>query len=87
MKIDYQAAASIDSLSRMPLYHVQDSDRPMWVIANDYGDAVDSWKKFVAQENDMSYLEVEEPRGVQFICDRDDLIPLAEPKRHTPVAR
>lgn len=58
----------------MNLYHVQDNDRPMWVLAKDYGHAVTLWKRHVGEENDMSAIVVDEPQGVQFICDEDDLL-------------
>jgi len=36
----------------MNLYHVQDSERPMYVIANDYGHAVSLWSRQISSEND-----------------------------------
>ena len=58
----------------MNLYHVQDADRPMWVIASDYGNAVLKWKALVAEENNESIGEVVDPQGVSFVCEEIDLI-------------
>lgn len=59
----------------MKLFNVQDSDRPMWVIADSYGHAVERWKVLVAKENDMWLDDVEDPQGVHFVCDHDELLP------------
>jgi hypothetical protein len=65
---------SIMKLS-MKLFFVQDSDRPMYVIAQDWKDAVHHWKQFVQQENDIIKLEdVEDPMGVEFLADQEDII-------------
>lgn len=56
------------------LYHVQDDDRPMYVIAESYGEAVKKWKEFVAEENELNIEEIDDPSGVLAICREDDLI-------------
>ena len=59
------------------LYHVQDHDRPMWVVAESYQDAVDRWKEKIAEENPEDCPtkdDVEDPQGVQFVCDDDELL-------------
>jgi hypothetical protein len=56
------------------LFHVQDSDRPMYVVASDWKDAIDKWKDCVAHENDMEPRDVDEPLGIHMVCDDDDLI-------------
>jgi len=58
----------------MSLYHIQDSDRPMWVMARDYGHAVNKWKVFIAKENDMEEKDVEEPVGVELVCEDNDFL-------------
>jgi hypothetical protein len=55
----------------MPLFHVQDSDRPMWVIGKDWQDALSQWKKLIAAENKG---ETGEPQGIQHVGDDDELI-------------
>jgi hypothetical protein len=59
---------------KMPLYHIQDVDRPMWVIASGYGHAVSKWKTLVAKENEIKESEVEDPETVDFICYDDEII-------------
>jgi hypothetical protein len=58
----------------MPLYLIQDNDRPLWIVAKSYGQAEQVWKKIVAQENEISLDEVESPKGINFICDDMDLV-------------
>lgn len=58
----------------MPLFLVQDSDRPLWIVAKDYGEAESIWTDFVAKENDMKVQDVEPPQGISFICEDNDLI-------------
>lgn len=56
------------------LYHIQDADRPMWVVAPNWTEALTRWKNRMAVENDQEPEEVEECRGVQLVCEADDLI-------------
>jgi hypothetical protein len=58
----------------MPLFHVQDGDRPMWVVANSFTEAHVKWAEKVAQENDCSPLDLDMPSGVTFVCEDDDLL-------------
>jgi hypothetical protein len=60
----------------MPLYLVQDSDRPLFIIGRSYQDAVVQWKQVVASENlddDGRLPDIQDPDGVQKLCDDDDL--------------
>lgn len=58
----------------MPLFEVQDADRPMYVVDDNYSDALEYWKEAVAIENDIPTNEVEPPLGIRFVCGNDDLI-------------
>jgi aconitase A len=58
----------------MPLYLVQDSDRPMHVIAPSWQSAIDAWKAFVGDENDVSREEMDEPNGVALIAEDTDVL-------------
>lgn len=58
----------------MPLYHVQDPDRPLWVVAKNYQDAIDKWKRVIAVENDDDLDAVDDPQGIAHICDDNELI-------------
>lgn len=57
------------------LYNVQDHDRPMWVVAEDWQAALDKWKAKIREENPFEEGEPEpDPQGIQFICAEDDLL-------------
>ena len=56
----------------MPLYHVQDSDRPCWVVAASWNDALAQWRTLIAKENDDS--DDADPQGIAYVCDNDELI-------------
>lgn len=57
------------------LFNVQDSERPAFVIAHSFEEALDKWKVAVAEENatDSEYEEVP-PAGIMHVCDGDELI-------------
>lgn len=56
------------------LYHVQDSDGPMWVAAKDYTQAIARWKQVVAAESGEPLEDIDEPAGVTLICEADELL-------------
>jgi hypothetical protein len=58
----------------MPLFHIQDADRPMFVIDENYKDALEYWREAMAIENECQTSEVEEPLGIKFVCSNNDLI-------------
>ena len=58
----------------MPLFQVQDADGDMWVVAKDFCEAEKKWRKHVARENHMDVREVEDPRGIVFICHDSEFI-------------
>ncbi len=60
----------------MSLFHVQDSDRPMYVVAPSWGLALAAWEKRVREENVGSIKEDEavEPAGISKICEDDELL-------------
>jgi hypothetical protein len=71
--------------STMSLYMIQDNERPMWVIARDYNDALRLWESRVREENDMAKDEaVDPPQGIQHICEQGDLIWPREPWQNLP---
>jgi hypothetical protein len=39
----------------MPLFHIQDNDRPAYVKADSYGEAVDKWLKAGGSDNGVGY--------------------------------
>ena len=58
----------------MPLFHVQDGDRPAWLIADNYGDAVYLWTGAIAHENEMRPKDVVPPDGVALVCHDGEII-------------
>lgn len=61
-------------MQKSNLYHIQDSDRPMWVVALDWPDALNKWKELVSFENEQTPDEIEPCQGIQFVCDSNDLL-------------
>jgi hypothetical protein len=61
-------------MGKNKLFHIKDSDRPMWVIATDWEMALKKWTQFIATENTMSIHDVEKPLGIDFVCDSQELI-------------
>lgn len=67
----------------MPLFHVQDSDRPLWVVARDYIHAVQKWTAIIREENDLDAgEECSLPDGVALVCDDHDLVTGSQPGKH-----
>ena len=58
----------------MPLFHVENPERPMYVVACDYNQAHRAWKKQVATENEALESEVDMPAGILFVCEDSDLL-------------
>ena len=56
------------------IFQIQDNDRPMFVIAGSWGEAVSLWKRAIAIENECVIEEVEEPKGVALVCEEDEWI-------------
>lgn len=56
----------------MPLFYCQDSDRPGYVVAENYAKAIEKWKRAVASENGDD--DTFDPSGVSLVCDDIDLI-------------
>ncbi len=54
------------------LYHVQDADRPMYVIAPDWETAIRAWKAVIIAENDGE--EGGEPDGISLIAPGADIV-------------
>ena len=55
----------------MPLFHVQDCDHPAWVVASDFQEAIDKWRRAVANENEG---ECHGPDGASLVCHDTELI-------------
>lgn len=57
----------------LSLFHVQDGDRPMWVIAENYGQAAERWREQIAKENPDDDCGDDQPDGVSLIASGTDL--------------
>jgi hypothetical protein len=60
----------------MPLFYVQDSDRPAWVVADDWNHAIEKWEAALESELDEDDRggPIDPPNGIQFVCGDDELI-------------
>lgn len=59
------------------LYLIQDSDRPMHVLAKNWNEALEKWKTLICEENSdqgWSPDDVEEPHGIQLVCCANEII-------------
>lgn len=59
----------------MKLFHVQDSDRPLYIVADDFSAAVTRWRQVILAENEGEFEpgELPDPDGVSLVCDDDEL--------------
>lgn len=62
------------AMQKNNLYLIQDADRPMWVVAASYAEALSRWTQLVAHENEQSPEEVEPCQGIQFVCNSNELL-------------
>jgi len=56
------------------LYYVQDSDRPLFVLAKTYEEALDKWRDVICKENDCGINEVEPPNGISLVAEYDEVL-------------
>lgn len=56
------------------LFHVKDSERPMFVIAADWSEALEAWRALIASENDGVLGPSENPLGIDHLCSSDELL-------------
>lgn len=55
------------------LFHVQDADRPMFVIAGDWNGALAAWRRLISTENEEPIEDIE-PDGIVLVCGPDELL-------------
>lgn len=59
----------------MKLYLVQDDERPLYVAAENYGEAVERWQRQIAEECCTAADEVvEQPSRVDLIAEEDEIM-------------
>lgn len=56
------------------LFHIQDGDRPAWVVAGNWQEALDKWRALIALENPGVDIEDFDPQGIELVCDSNELI-------------
>lgn len=71
-------------MSALNLYLVQDDDRPLYVLAQDWNDALRGWQLRIRRENDMEPDEDCQPSGIHLVASADEIVlpailPIATP--------
>ena len=61
-------------ISEKNLFLVQDADRPMYVVADGFQDALNRWSQLIAAENNCAVDEIDMPDGIQYVASGDDFI-------------
>lgn len=56
------------------LFLVQDSDRPMYVIAESFDSAHDAWLDLMCEENECERNDVEPCHGIQRVAASDEFL-------------
>ena len=67
----------------MPLFQIQDSDRPMFIFATDWGQALIIWRNILARENPDSDCSEEQPDGINYVADDNDVAFITPPHQCT----
>ena len=65
--------AAQDPDEALHLFHVQDGDRPMYVVARDWSAALDAWWRVIRAENE-GVEDLGEPDGISMVARADDLL-------------
>lgn len=58
----------------MPLFLVQDDERPLYVVAENFTKALEAWREIICEENDATMEQLDDATGIQKLCDDDELI-------------
>lgn len=56
------------------IYLVQDIERPLWVVATSYTEALIRWEQNAARENDCAVWELDAPQGIQLVAEYDEVL-------------
>jgi hypothetical protein len=67
----------------MRLFHVQDADRPVFVVAEDFSEALTMWRDLISAENEGDDCRGEFPAGIELLAHDSDLI-LGPPQAANP---
>jgi hypothetical protein len=58
----------------MRLFHIQDSDRPAYIVATDWQAALTAWWKQIRKENHLLDDDDQQPDGINMIGDGELII-------------
>ena len=60
---------------RKKLFLVQDDDRPIYIVSENWKTALNFWRNIIASENDLSYDEAAKvnPQGIKLVCEENDV--------------
>lgn len=61
-------------MKKRNLYQIEDSDRSMYVIAQNLSKALQKWCVYVALENKCKTRDLYPSKGINLICQDDELI-------------
>jgi hypothetical protein len=56
------------------LFHVQDADRPLYVLARDYSSALHRWIERIASENHLTPADTEPPDGIALVARAEEVL-------------
>jgi hypothetical protein len=62
----------------MNIYHVQDNDRPMFVIASSWDRALRGWRQLIQEENPEADMSDVNPDGITFVAESNDILQVAD---------
>ena len=61
--------------TKQNLFHIQDDDRSIFVIARDWQHALEKWQALIKQENEWEEGQDEpQPRGISLIAEKNEII-------------
>lgn len=60
-------------MNRKKLFLVQDDDRPMYVLAESWQEALEKWQTLILHENEGCG-EAGDPTGIQLLAHEDEVI-------------
>lgn len=61
-------------MQTVSLFHVKDGDRPLYVVAHDWNEALEAWRRIIASENDDCGTDELQPWGIDHVCRPDELV-------------
>lgn len=56
------------------LFHVKDGDRPLYVVARDWNEALETWRTVIKSESDDCGTDELQPWGIDHVCRPNELV-------------